>query len=181
MTGKEPLARPPTASILNARHVFSLPSPASLGRLILVEFVSPAFRAALSLGRSPAARNSPRAQIRLDCIIPNSYRRQLKLTLSCSRPLVLLAVVYVLDSFNQARYHMGMSAQLGDPGINACVEALSRAGLELHEQAEEEAGKSSYYTAIRTPIRSFSGGTAAVGAAAGKPGSSLRSSPSAIW
>jgi DNA repair protein RadC len=34
-----------------------------------------------------------------------------------------------------------MAAQLGSPGIHACVEALSRAGLELREQAEEGNGK----------------------------------------
>jgi DNA repair protein RadC len=34
-----------------------------------------------------------------------------------------------------------MSVQLVDPGINACVEALGRAGIELHEQAEEGSGK----------------------------------------
>ena len=33
-----------------------------------------------------------------------------------------------------------MSVQLVDPGINGCVEALSRAGLELREQAEEGNG-----------------------------------------
>jgi DNA repair protein RadC len=35
----------------------------------------------------------------------------------------------------------GMSVQFVDPGINTCVEALARAGLELHEQAEEGDGK----------------------------------------
>jgi DNA repair protein RadC len=34
-----------------------------------------------------------------------------------------------------------MSVQLVDPGINACVEALGRAGIELHEQAEEGSAK----------------------------------------
>jgi DNA repair protein RadC len=34
-----------------------------------------------------------------------------------------------------------MSVQLVDPGINACVEALGRAGIELHEQAEDGSGK----------------------------------------
>jgi DNA repair protein RadC len=33
-----------------------------------------------------------------------------------------------------------MTAQLGNPGINACVEALSRAGLELREHGEQENG-----------------------------------------
>jgi DNA repair protein RadC len=34
-----------------------------------------------------------------------------------------------------------MSVQLADPAVNACVEALGRAGLELREQAEEGNGK----------------------------------------
>jgi hypothetical protein len=34
-----------------------------------------------------------------------------------------------------------MAAQLSNPGLTACVEALSRAGLELREQVEEGNGR----------------------------------------
>ena len=46
----------------------------------------------------------------------------------------------MLNSFNLLNYHLGMGVQLAGQDINACVEALHRAGLELREQTEEGNG-----------------------------------------
>ena len=69
--------------------------------------------------------------------------------MTCSRPIkfplnhgagVLPIVDYLVDSLSRARYHAGMSVQPAEQGINACVEALLRAGLELREHGEGGSG-----------------------------------------
>ena len=45
-----------------------------------------------------------------------------------------------MNSFKRTRYPPGMSVQVTEPGVNACVEALHRAGLELREHSDEGSG-----------------------------------------